>query len=71
MVKGTTDPRTKFGTVEVEVARKLVPNCSALLMTKAITAQEAREMMVEDQKQWANSRDSLINNISKSYSVEK
>lgn len=50
------------------IPRPTINDYSALLMTKAITAQEAREMMVEDQKQWANSRDSLINNISKSYS---
>ena len=33
-VTGTTEPRTKFGTVVATVARMLVPNCSAPIVTK-------------------------------------
>jgi hypothetical protein len=50
------------------IPRPKMDDYSALLLAKAITPQEAKEMLAEDQKQWANSRDSLINNITKSYS---
>ena len=50
------------------IPRPIMRDYSELLSTKSITAQEAKEMLAQDQTNWANSRDSLINNIGKSYS---